>query len=260
MMEHKIKRAIVMISIGDRPWADASFATFQRYAKKFDADAHLLKEDVPLSEFDLGEFRKTKSRPNKRAYALKSYIPWKFMAEGYDKVVLVDDSCSVHPYATSIFEEVPEGHIGYTRTNAIHAQISFDMIADFQSSNGEELIELNPKHYANSGVVVYDRKFMDAFDPKLIFEAKELLYNRYPHQTLLYYLVKKSKVPVKMIPKKFNSMPGIHLEKPVRATLDSIEGLLDLEKTFISHYPGSYKKREILIQKTSLEFLRMWDQ
>lgn len=255
-----MKRAILMLSIGDRPWARCAFETFERYAEKIGADAHLVTEDPPATEFDLGVFRATTSRPNKRAYALKSYIPWKFMSKGYDQVVMVDDSCSVHPYATSIFDEVPRGFIGYTRTSATHAELSFQVIRDFQQETGERPIEFNPKHYANSGVVVYDRLFMDAFDPQKILEAKLLLYAKYPHQTLLYYLVKNSEIPVRMMPKKFNGMPGMRLGKDQRRQLSSIEGIVDLEAVYITHYSGAYRNRRDLITQTSRWFLQLWDQ
>lgn len=255
-----MRKAIAMLSLGDRPWSKLSFYTFQMYADKVGADAIFINNDIYQEEFALGSFELTKKRVNKRAYALKSYIPWKLMQEGYDRVAMVDDSCSVHPYADSIFDQVPAGHIGYTKTSAQHAQISFDMIKKFQELNHEQAIMFNSDLYANSGVVVYDKQCMHAFSPDEIIRAKPLLYNDYPHQTLLYYLINRHDISVIMMPKKYNSMPAMNLNKEDRKNLDNVLPHLNLEKIWISHFSGAYRNRNRLINQTSEYFIELWNK
>lgn len=253
-----MKKAIVMISLGCRPWAATSFKTFEHYADKIGADAFLITEDVWFDKFDISDVSEDFGRKNKRAYALKAYIPWEFMEQGYDKVLIVDDSCSVHPYAGSIFDEVPDNFVGYAKTSIKHAEISFAMIKDFQNEVAEAPVEFDPLHYANTGVVVYDRKQMDAISPDKIFRARSLLYNKYPHQTLMYYLMKKGSVPIKVIPKKFNIIPGLGLDKNARRSLTSVSEYLDLDRIHIAHFTGAFRNREALIVETADIFLQHW--
>lgn len=253
-----MKKIILMLSIGDRPWAKSSFETFQRYADRYGADAKLITEDTYQDQLDLGTFELKRGRDNKRAYALKSFLPWLYMENGYDRVVMVDDSCSVHPFARSIFEEVPKGHIGWTGTSTKHARISFQEIAEFQEKKGEELIYFDEKKYANSGVVLYDIESKDAFSPDNIVAAKHLLYNRFPHQTLLYYLAVKGNAKIYRMPKEFNSMPAVFLDRAERNTMTSAKKYLDFQKQSITHFSGIYRSRNLLIEETSSYFLDLW--
>ena len=250
--------AILMLSFGDRPWAKVAFETVKFYSKKIGAEAFLIENDVSDEEFSLGEFLETERRKNKRAYALKTYFAWKYLDAGFDRVAVIDDSCSIHPRTPPIFAAVPNGCIGYTLTSNVHAAKSFEMISDFQRSRGEKSITLDAGMYGNSGVVVYDRSMIDSFSPDRIIDARDLLYNDFPHQTLLYYLVMRAAVPVHILPKSYNRMPGMSLGKAERKNLLSVGNLLDREEFFITHYSGLYRNRDKLIVETSEKFIQAW--
>lgn len=239
-----MKLLVLMISIGDRAWAKKSFSTFQSYYKSHENVALSLVTSYPQEYADnFPDLPKKPGRPNKKAYAFKSYAAWHAMEfGGYDKVLVVDDTCCLNQNSPNIFECVPQGYMGYTLTDKKHAADSFDFIKKENLSSG---LVFNAAFYANSGVVVYDKKFKNAFSLESILSAKELLFARYPHQTLLYYLMQKNNIDLVMLDKRFNSIPGVSLPKEERRSLKSPDGLL--EHIFMSHITGAFRYREEMV-------------
>ncbi|MFW5642261.1 MAG: hypothetical protein ACOCY0_05800, partial [Roseicyclus sp.] len=122
------KRAIVVVSIGNRPWLDASLSTIRPYAETCGADL-LVRRDLP--DGALAKIRTMPAkpgRPNKAAYACKTYFAWEALSDGYDRVLMLDDTCCVAADAPDIFDATPRGHLGYTGTGVKHARKSFAAI------------------------------------------------------------------------------------------------------------------------------------
>lgn len=234
------------------------FETVKRYAARYKHDAKLVTEDISDPFLNLGDFTLKKSRPNKKAYALKSFYPWFFITQkGYDRVLMVDDTCVFSPLTGDIFSETPLSHIGYTKTSAKHAELSFMAIKE--SGLDKNGLDFNTAHYANSGVVLYSSNFINFFSPEKLLEAKDLLYARYPHQTLLYYLVKKNSIPVKILTKEYNIVPALDLEKFERSELVSIIPHINRNLHHVAHFTGAFKNRNKLIEECSTYYLGLWD-
>jgi hypothetical protein len=254
-----MKNAIVMLSIGRRPWASAAFATFERYAERVGSDAIFVTEPPSILDFDIGDMTKKPGRTNKSAYALKSFIPWSLMQnDGFDRILMVDDTCVIHPYAGNIFDDVPNGKVGYTKTTGAHARTSFDYISNSKFVNDE--INFNEDFYGNSGVVLYDKSSISAFSPTEIVEHKDLLYCTFPHQTLFYYLLQKHKVDTHILPKKYNLAPALNIPNEERRNLLDISEHISLDTNFIMHFTGAYRNREELIKQTAGIYIDLWNK
>lgn len=253
------KRAIVMLSIGNRGWARKSSATFARYAAVVGADMHLITEFPSSAEFPFPALPDSPGRKMKLAYACKAFFAWKFLeVEGYDRVAVVDDTCCVRAGAPDIFEAVPRGACGYTGTSGSHAELSFDVIKRFVKKNGLPDIDYESRLYMNSGVMVYDSSFKEALHKDKICEASDLLFAKYPNQTLTYYLLRRAGVPMTRISKSFNSIPAMRLPKEARRMISDISPYVT-DATYIYHVTGAFKNRGAVVEQLSDILLRAWD-
>ena len=253
------KRAIVMLSVGNRGWARKSSATFARYAAVVGADMHLITEFPSATEFPFPALPDSPGRKMKLAYACKAYFAWKFLEiEGYDRVAVVDDTCCVRAGAPDIFEAVPRGACGYTGTSGSHAELSFDVIKKFVKKHGLPDVDYETRLYMNSGVMVYDSSFKDALHKDKICEAADLLFAKYPNQTLTYYLLRRAEVPMTRISKSFNSIPAMRLPKDSRRAITDISPFVT-DATYIYHVTGAFKNRGAVVEQIADILLRTWD-
>lgn len=236
-----------MMSLGDRPWARSAFGTFEVYAKLHGLDAFFISDD-DAHDLPYSEPETRRGRPNKRAYALKSYFAWRYLEHhGYDKVLMVDDTCVIHPDSPNIFNEHPGADVVFTTTSKHHARRSHLHILATPLASHVGLL-VHHERYANSGVVIYDKQASHAFEPEEIVGAQELLTAKYPHQTLLYYLVEKHGLEVGLISKKWNRLPGLELAREDRAELRTVRDYVDAENNYLMHFTGGYKHRGVLVE------------
>lgn len=245
------RNAIVMVSIGDRPWRSAAAKTFEAYGRKCNADFYL--ETSFPRDFEFPPLPDQPGRPNKAAYACKSYFGWRYL-ESHPMVLVVDDTCCVRRSTPDVFSLVSQGACGFTQTSPQHAEKSFGTIRRFVAEQGLADIPYVANEYMNSGVMVYDRLMRDAIGPDRINFAAELLFATYPHQTLTYFLLKSAEVPCCILPKAFNSFPAMNLPSSVRRNLADVRPYLTKSK-YIYHVSAGYTHRAALVQQVSEEFL-----
>jgi len=141
----KHRLAIVMPSVGTRPWADRCAETFSWYAAACGATLHV---ETTLPTFEEFPFPKLADRPGRKmklAYACKAYFAWSYLTRhGYDRVAVVDDTCCVRAGSPDLFAVVPFGSCGYTRTSASHAQDSFQEIERFVEETNMPAVPFDP--------------------------------------------------------------------------------------------------------------------
>lgn len=247
--------AVVMLSIGDnRPWAKYAIESFRRLGPKWDADVHLVTKDDARA-LNTSDLRRQPGRENKRPYALKTYYPWHFLTHHtYTKVLLVDDSCVVHPHSPNPFDIYRHSQIAVTRTASQHAKASFDHLDSLAQEGRLESVPRNTRAYGNTGVVLYDQSIADGITPSEIYEARDCLYSKYPHQTLFYYLHRKNNINVDTMEKRWNRVPGLSLDKESRKNLKHAVPFANLEEFYIMHITGMYKNRGDLVQELSSHY------
>lgn len=255
------QRAILMIAIGSRPWSIVTSELFRDYAARCGA-AFILQNDLPSEQdFSLPALPDKPGRAHKRVYASKAYLPWRLLEqEGYDRVLVVDDSCCVKQDAPDIFELVKPGACGFTETSHAHAELSFKEIRKFLKARGEPDIPYVPEHYMNSGVMLYTKPMAKALAPERILEASDMLFAAYPHQTLTYYLLNSANVPLTTLPKAFNRLPAADLPPAEWAGMTDVTPYIgDHDDTYIYHVTGAFKRRDVLIPSLALHLLAQSD-
>ncbi|WP_310196980.1 hypothetical protein [Ancylobacter sp. 3268] len=229
-------RVIVVISIGNRPWFASCLSWMERYAKRCKADLRIIESTPSRVEFPFPDLPDKPGRPHKFEYAMKQYCVGKLMDEGYSNVLMLDDTCIISPTAPDLFSIVEPGRCGYTHTSRDHAEDSFRVIQAETARNGWEEVAYDPALYANTGVMLYDAVYSPAFLAKNIIEAAPLLFARYPHQTLSYYLLRKYDVSMQRIDKRFNNST-LFVNEPGTDWRDS-----ELTDSFIYHVTGFWKE------------------
>jgi len=257
-VDEKRKRAIVIVSIGDRPWLPSVAEIASHYADRCNADLILETEAPSQDEFVLPELPDSPGRPHKRLYACKSFYAWKHLAvSGYRKVLVLDDTCCINAHTPDIFKKIGPGQVGYTITGASDAQRSFDDIHRFQEAMGEPPVPADQDLYMNSGVLVYDHRMVDALAPHRIVAASELLMSRFPHQSLTYYLLRRAEVSMRKLEKKFNVVPAVNLDKEVRRDMTDMLPHLSRD-TYIYHITGMYRQRAQIIEQICEHLRPKW--
>jgi hypothetical protein len=252
------KSAIVMISIGKRPWAESCAETFKHYSETCSASLHIETETPSKDEFPFPDLPDKPGRNRKIAYACKAYFVWKYLVDhGFDRVAIIDDTCCVRAGTPSIFDVVPFGMCGYTRTSGAHAEDSFEVIRAFIKERGESEISYDATRYMNSGVMVYDRTMREAFHKERICRSASLLFARFPNQTLTYYLLRSGQIPQHELPKKFNTMPALGLAEEQRRELNDIRPYLK-DGICIYHLSALYRNRASLLAQLTEILLREW--
>jgi hypothetical protein len=260
-IERTSSRAIVIVSIGARPWIEYSKACFERYGKMHNIDIFVESEYPTASEFPMPDLPDNPGRNNKLAYACKTFFAWKYLAcHGFEQVLIVDDSCCIRPSAPDPFKLVPLDCWGITRTSSHHAlDITFTAIKEFIGKTGAAEIEYVVSDYMNSGVILYGAETVAAIEPDKICACAELLFSRAPHQTLTYFLMKSGGVRSFHLPKAFNVIPTVGRLSPERRQRlkDVVPFLRD--DIFISHITGFHRHRDILIRQIAETYMKEFD-
>lgn len=243
----KKSNAVVMVSVGSRPWIQDVTDLAQKYAKRCNADLIIERNYPTVDEFPLPNLPEKPGRPNKRAYALKTYYAWKHLhLSGYDRVLVLDDTCCINTISPDLFELSEKNTVLYTTTGLGDAEKSFADIRRFLDKNGREAIPYEADLYMNSGVLLYEAGMKDAIAPEKVLDAADLLFSAFPHQSLTYFLLRSGKVNQSKIDRRFNKVPAVSLEKQVRRHMVDITEHVDPD-VYIYHITGMYYYREILI-------------
>lgn len=244
---------IVMVSIGDRPWADDSVATWGRYCARHGLEL-IVERAPPLpAHLPLPDLPDTPGRPNKAAYVAKQFYAWKHLGER-ERVAVVDDTTCVRATAPNLFDVVPLGSCGYVKTGGRAVEKSFAAIQRFTTERGEPSLPERPLAYMNSGVMAYDRSLREAMAPGKIVHAAPLLFASHPHQTLVYYLLQRARAPMHRLDRAWNATPGTNT-----LTREECDALEDARPYFdtahIHHVTSAYRHRARLIAQLSASCL-----
>jgi hypothetical protein len=246
-----------MISIGYRPWNRFTRRTFQAYCQAHNYDFAFIDDDAELKGVDLDALTDERGRKNKHIYGGKAYIPWRYLVEyGYQRVAVVDDSCSISADCPPLFDLVPENSLGGTRTFANHAQISFEQIRKHMPDG--ENVDYNTNDYMRSTLLVYGSSLADAISPCRTKSASSLLNSKHPHQTLTYYLMKTKKIPFFILDPAFLRLPGLDLPDADRRRMKRMRAA-DWEGAYVWAVTSVYRYRLVLASRIAIQQKFIWD-
>ena len=251
-------KAIVMISVGLRPWRKYTSSTFKRYCVQHGFDFHLVLDEQELVGPRLTGTDEMKGRRNKHVYAGKAFLAWKYIKEkGYQRLAVVDDSCSIAPDCPDLFDMVPFGSLGGIRPPDYEAKESFDFIV--QHRDQAMLPEFDVKDYVRSGILIYSRDIEPVIAPSEIEKNADLLNSPLPHQTLTYYLCKSQKYSVFAMDKAFLCLPQPDRPHQQRRMMKKVH-VKQLYSGYIWAVSGVYRHRYLVVTDISFKLMYRWDK
>lgn len=251
-------KAIVMISIGLRPWRKYTSGTFKRYCDQHGFDFYLVTDEQELVGPRLAGIEEIKGRRNKHVYAGKTFLAWKYITEkGYQRIAIVDDSCSIRPDCPNLFDIVPFGFLGGVQSGIKHAKESFDFIA--QHRNQVMLPKFDAKDYVLSGILIYSQDIEPVIAPSEIEKNADLLNCNMPHQTLTYYLCKAQNYPIYLMDEAFLRLPQPDCFQRQRRLIKNVTSN-QLSSGYIWAVSGVYRHRYLVVTDISIKLLYRWDK
>lgn len=242
----KLKLAVLVISIGERPFSTLTLESIKAYADRIGADLLVeRKTSIPLKLWLKCKFIKFK-RERIECY-LQKMIKIHDALEDFDRVLLLDDSCLVSSKAPNIFEEVSIDEIGaFPESECMEFKApSYDKKFIFEKKN------VSIDEYYNTGVLVVSKEQKELFSPQRLLTHLILFKSLYPDQAYFAYATHIMKTKVKKLSTKWNFMPVFDYSDNNNRRLVSLseEHLKVVEQQNIVHVTGYYENRGKIIEQ-----------
>ena len=242
------KNCIVTISRGgNRPWFDINKQAMLAYADMCDAD-FIQGEDLNI---DLDPYKDIKfGRPETGIFVFERLPIIGELLKKYDRVLWLDDTCSISQYCPNLFDIVPYGYVG------AHNEGILDWVSTFK--NFDKLLEKNnhplkikSAQYFNAGVLLVDQTHSFLFEKETLLKYGNLGYfsDFWVDQTYLNITTAFYKIPVFHLPYLFNVMLvySLHEKQKHYLSLFLDEDILRIDDSNIPSFindesmaPGGY--------------------
>jgi len=197
-----VKKLVLTISIGDRPWFEHSSKSIRLYAEKIGADyKELTKFDFDTSKYDFKI-----GRGNNKSYLAKILAIQNELLT-YDRIIFLDDTCVVARDCPDLFNVVPYNFFGAHNEGILDWVLADQQtIQLYEDNNLPNLI--NSQTYFNSGVMVLSRAHARVFSDEYIIKLGKAGHfnNGYVDQTYLNFAIKVLSIPYFALPCEFNKM------------------------------------------------------
>lgn len=197
-----MKKLVLTISIGDRPWFEHSSKSIRLYAEKIGADY----KEITRFDFDQSKYDFTVGRKDNKSYLVKILAIQKELLT-YDRIIFLDDTCVVAKDCPDLFNVVPYNFFGAHNEGILDWVMAGKQTMKLYENNKlPDLINLQT--YFNSGVMVLSRAHSIMFSDEYIIKlGKGGHFNHgYVDQTYLNFAVKVLSIPYFALPCEFNKM------------------------------------------------------
>lgn len=242
----KARVAVLVISIGERPFSALTLSNIKAYADRIGAE-FIVEREIAIPFWLAFKCKLMKfKRKNIECY-LQKMLGINKALENFDRVLLLDDSCLVSDGAPDIFDMVPEEEIGaFPESDCV----------DFKAPSYDKNFILKKKGvsisgYYNTGVLIVSKGHKDMFSPESLSSNLPLFKSMYPDQAYFAYMVEVNGIKVHKISSDWNFMPVFdYSDNSNRELLNLPEEHLDIVKQKnIVHVTGYYKNREKIIEQ-----------
>jgi hypothetical protein len=238
------KNAIVTFSSAERPYITKAKATHLNcIAARWNSDFVLVTDPSDLLTKEQIDFCLSfeSFRPNILNYICKILCIYEALSK-YDRVVWIDDTCIISPFAPSLFNIVPEDCLGaliVPRSCGLAESVS-----DYKYLLNNKQFELEDRYY-NTGVMVIPSSMRSIFSFESVLSNKELFKSPYPTQAWQNYLTQFNGCKTYDITCMYNMMPCCLQYNNTNWGNDSIKDLYSkLLQYHIVHFTGFHRKRE----------------
>jgi len=243
LIDSNTKNAIITFSSKDRNFLSKENRRYLSWISK-QWNAELIIYDHALDILTEDQFKQVCSvksfRPNILSYICKLLCIRKALND-YDKVLWLDDTCIVSPFAQNIFKVVPNNYIG-----ALVIPFSCGLtesVSDFKYLQAHKNVSISDEYY-NTGVMVIPSLYKDIFNFENIITHQDLFQSPYPTQAWLNYLTHVNKCNIFDVTCLYNMMPCCLDYSSVNWNTKDISHLhQNLLKYHIVHFTGFHRNR-----------------
>jgi hypothetical protein len=246
LFNHKGKNVIVIFSSSDRPYLTNSKKQYlHELAIAWKADLQIINNPLSvLTEEQVAEATAYESRrPNILNYVCKILVVYNALAV-YDRVMWLDDTNVISPFAPNLFNVVPADALGalvIPRESGLN-----DAPHDYRyilKNRGTYIDDI----YYNTGVMVIPKIYRDIFSFESVSRDADLFQSPYPTQCWQNYLMKVHNCNVYDISCMYNMMPCCyHFDRTYNEVTDLRYLYSEFLKYHIVHFTGFHKHREML--------------
>lgn len=177
----------------------------------------------------------------------------------HDRVLWLDDTCIVSPFAQNLFKIVPEESIGGL---IIKRDLEMgESNNDFNFIKEKRGIETDDV-YINSGVVLASKCNQGLFSFEEMYKDRDLFESFYPTQAYIIYKLTTEKIPVYDLTSINHFMPAmLKYEDKLFTLTETLSAEQDIIASHaIAHFSGYHKHREILHEEMVKHFKQTFDQ
>jgi hypothetical protein len=246
LFNHKGKNVIVIFSSSDRPYLTNSKKQYlQELAIAWKADLQIINDPLSvLTEEQVAEATAYESRrPNILNYVCKILVVYNALAV-YDRVMWLDDTNVISPFAPNLFNVVPADALGalvIPRESGLNdAPHDYRYILKNRDTYIDDI-------YYNTGVMVIPKIYRNIFSFEAVSRDADLFQSPYPTQCWQNYLMKVHNCNVYDISCMYNMMPCCyHFDRTYNEVSDLRYLYSEFLKYHIVHFTGFHKHREML--------------
>lgn len=245
----KLKNVIVIFSSQDRNYLTKQKKQYlTELSQSWNSDLQIIYDPLTVLTEEQLEIAKTfkSRRKNIISYVCKIVVVYNLLST-YDRVMWLDDTNVISPFAPNLFNVVPENKIGAL---VIPRNCGFgDAIHDYKYLIKHRNTTIRNRYY-NTGVMVIPKTYRDIFSFESVIKDCDLFQSPYPTQCWQNYLMEIHNCEIFDISCMYNLMPCVYHYSPVYNEVLDISHLYEeLLKYHIVHFTGFHKHREMLHQK-----------
>ena len=197
-----MKLLVLTASLGDRPFAQYTLDSMQKYADRIGADFK------SITEFQRGpEYDSIVVAGGRQSVFIDKLLIIQRELKEYDRVIWMDDTCLVSSDTPNLFDIVPYELFGAHNEGTLDwVTCAHSTIEKFKSIKEFDVIV--KQCYFNAGMMVISKAHEHLFADALIIRLGEagFMNDAYVDQTYLNLLVRKLNVPFFALPNIFNRM------------------------------------------------------
>jgi len=254
------KNIIVIFSSADRPYnTESKIKYLTELSRAWNSDIQIINDPLKvLTQEQCDQVNTFKSRrKNILNYVCKIVVVYNLL-EQYDKVMWLDDTNVISPFAPNLFNVVPENKIGalvIPRDCGLN-----DSLHDFKFLLKHRSVAIKDVYY-NTGVMVIPKIYRNIFNFESVLKDSDLFQSPYPTQCWQNYLMNTHNCDVFDISCMYNMMPCVYHYDPKYNEITDISHLYqELLKYHIVHFTGFHKHREMLYTQFLQHSEKIFDQ
>lgn len=254
------RNVVITLTTEGREFITKTKSSIRNIAKIWGADFKIYSDvSEVLTEEQIQSFSLIESkRPHILNYFAKMMCIYDALTK-YDRVLWIDDTCIISPFAQNLFSVVPVEELGGFVVKKSYGMNECNEDSRFIKERRDvETSDL----YINTGVVLASKSHQSLFSFDEMLKDVDLFESFYPTQAYLIYKITTENIPVYDLKTINHFMPCMlkYEDKLFMQTQTVMPEIKTMAAHAIIHFSGFHKYRETLHEETYKQFSRIFDQ